>query len=124
MPDARLYHTRQTHFIRGTLNFNSPGSAVILSNAVPAGAVILRTIVCIPTAFNAGTTNTISVGFPGATTALVNATAAGSAAHTSTVAPVAQAVRAASSDLVATYAQTGTAATAGTAEILVEYVPA
>jgi hypothetical protein len=92
---------------------------------VPAGSNVLRFNTVISTAFNAGTTNTISIGTTSGGTDIINAAAAGSVtANTVTQAPSGKALLAADTTYFVTITLSGTAATAGVAEVIVEYVPA
>lgn len=122
---ARQYHTQQIHFFRTLINFSDPDVAARKLGTLPAGANVLRVNTVISTAFNAGTTNTISVGYSSGGSDLVSAGAAGSAtANTVTQAPSGKALLAADTDLWAGVTLSGTAATAGVAEVIVEYAPA
>jgi hypothetical protein len=122
---ARQYHTQQVHFIRKRVNFNDAGIAAgVLFGTLPAGAMITDIGVRVSTAFNAATTNVLTVG-----------TAAGGAQVLTSAEAVAGTLGfkrgttgnalsfAADQDLFATYTQTGTAATAGVADIVISYVP-
>ena len=110
---------------RKTINFNDPGIADgVAGVVVPAGAFLTRVLIEIVTAFNAVTTNVITMG----TTATgTNIVAAGDVDET--VAAVYEVTRgygrsltaAADTTIYYRYTQTGTAATAGVAEIVVEY---
>lgn len=113
------------HQISRTINYNDTGvSSGLAVGVLPSGARLLRIQTVIETAFNAGTTNTISVGTTAGGTDLVNATAAGSAALTTTACPAAKVVQAADQTIYASYAQSGTAASAGVATIICEYLAA
>lgn len=123
---AREFPTQQTHYIRGTVNFDTTGiSTGVKLGTRPAGSEILRTTVKIKTAFNAGTTNVLTVG--------ENATnyndyvASGDVDEAVTQSNVVLrgadlAAITADKDVYAKYTQTGTAATTGQAIIIVEYV--
>lgn len=122
---ARQFHTQQTHFLRTLINYNDADALTRVIGTVPAGANILSTKTVISTAQNAGTTNTLSVGTTAGGTDLVNATAAGTAtAVVSTLAPSGKSLLAADTTYYATLTQSGTAATAGIVEVILEYVPA
>lgn len=120
---ARKLHTQQTHQISITIAYNTPGVAGgVQVGTLPAGAVIDKTTVAATTAFNAATTNTISVGTTPTGTNLINATSVTAVARVDTVAPVAQmGPLAADTPIYASYAQSGTAATTGVATIIVLY---
>src|SRR5258708_3570648 len=73
---ARKYAAQLVHYLRFKVNFNDLGIAT--GNAkqfLPAGAVIIGTDVNIVTAFNAGTTNVLSVGIEPSTFANIAANA-------------------------------------------------
>lgn len=93
---------------------------------VPKGAVVIGTTVGITTAFNAGTTNVLIVGTSGDDDALVAAAGVDETAVAVTrVAPatLAGAVAAsADTDIYVKFTQSGTAASAGAAWVVVEYV--
>jgi len=125
--NARAYHTAQSHFLRGTVAFNTPGIASgVLLGTIPAGSIILGTYVRVQTAFNAATTNVLTVGTLG-DSGLDNIVAGGDVTEGSigsvrVVGPLDPV--AADTDIMMSYTQSGTAATAGLAHIVLEYVPA
>jgi hypothetical protein len=123
---ARAFHTQQVHFIRTLINFSDVDVANrAMLPGLPAGANLIRALTCISTAFNAGTTNTMSIGTTSGGTDILNAAAAGAATGiVSTLAPVGKSLLAADTTYFVTIAMTGTAATAGVAEVILEYVPA
>lgn len=113
-------------FLRRTVNYNDTGiSSGVLMGTLPKGAHIIQTSVHIRTAFNAGTTNVLTVGTNSSSyndligTATVDETSLGYTVS----APVVDVVYP-TGDLgvYAKYAQTGTAATAGVADVVVTYV--
>lgn len=113
--------------LKKTVNYNDANIAVgsAFENYLPQNAFIERVLVEIVTAFNAGTTNVLTVGTVGAAfnnivaAADVNEAAVG--VYDATRA-LGRALTAAGNVLpVALYAQTGTAATAGQAVILIVF---
>lgn len=110
---------QQIHYFRKRVNYNDAGiGAGVIFATMPIGALIVLQVVDCSTAFNAGTTNALNVG----TTALGTDifTDAATAGRRS---PALAAVRfAAVTDLYVSYAQTGGAATAGVADIVIGYV--
>lgn len=122
---ARQFHTQQSTYLQTLINYNdADASTGRLLGTVPANAVIVRIYTVISTAFNAGTTNTLSVGKTLTGTDYVSAGAAGSATGpTAATVSAANAVPAADQVIYASYAQSGTAATAGVARVVVEYIP-
>ena len=120
-PPARVLPYQAVHYIENTLTFDS---GVVTIGTLPAGAVILRAVsgAQVNVAFNAGTTNVIDIG----TTANDDLFATDLAGGTIAFVPFDEAVTqllAADTTFTATYAQTGTAATAGSARIVISYIP-
>jgi hypothetical protein len=117
---ARLLHTQQAHYFRKRVNFNDVGIAAgVFFGTLPAGAMLVQLNVRVNTAFNAGTTNALNVGTTaGGTQIFTDAATAG--ARTPAVPNLSFAV---DTDLFVQYAQTGGAATAGQADIFIEYAP-
>lgn len=116
--------------IRRTVYFADATNATVNPNGVPigtleAGSIPLHVDVYVPTAFNAGTTNTLDVGVPGtiagyaaAAGTLVGATGfKGNLTGTLTGAPLA-----ADTTIYAKFGQTGTAATVGVAIVIIRFV--
>jgi hypothetical protein len=121
---ARAYQTQQCHFYQTTLNYNDADALTRLLGILPAGATLLAVKNAVLTAFNAGTTNTMSIGTTAGGTDILNAAAAGVATGiVNTLPPVAKVVFATDQSIYVSYAQTGTAATAGQAKFVMEYAP-
>lgn len=125
---ARQLHTQQTHYLRARVRFNSAGIATgIVMGQLPIGALIRSVTIAIETAFNAATTNVLTVGLSSETTTFDDLVAAASvnegAVGITTVNNAAVQPLASVQNVVVQYTQTGTAATAGVATILVEYAP-
>lgn len=99
-------------------------SAVTIAT-IPANSQIVDINIDVTTAFNAGTTNTVTVGKSGSAAAFVTATSVGSAGRASVATTGVYSAWAdtGSSDVSATvtFAQTGTAATAGAARVTIVY---
>lgn len=122
-----------TNTLRRTVNFNDAGiSAGILigPDALPLGAFITGVFVEVVAAFNAGTTNTLTVGTN--STSFNNIVASGDLPGNGTASlgtQVTQVLRglgralasAADTQVSIKYAQTGTAATTGQAVVVIEY---
>ena len=102
----------------------SDATAVAIAT-IPAGAQIVDINIDVTTAFNAGTTNTVTVGKTGTAAAFVTATSVGSAGRASVATTGVYSAWAStgSSDVSATitYSQTGTAASAGAARVTIVY---
>ena len=92
---------------------------------IPANAQIVDICIDVTTAFNAGTTNTVTVGTSSSAAAYVASTSVGSAGRASVASTGVYSAWAntGSSDLSATitYSQTGTAASAGAARVTIVY---
>lgn len=123
MSSGRQHQLYVPHHIRYRFNYNDAGIAAgVKIGTLPADAIVIATHSVIETAFNAGTTNTVSVGKTALGTEFVNATAAGAATAVVSATPAAaNTVFAAEQDLYVSYAQTGTAATAGKGTVIVSY---
>jgi hypothetical protein len=125
---ARNSGTQQLHFMGKDVTIATVGigtSDTVKVGRIPAGSRIQSAQVHIVTAFNAGTTNVLTVG----TSSGSNADIVGAAelAEGSTGATVvltgAQLTFASDTDIYVKYTQTGTAATTGAATILISYFP-
>ena len=117
---ARELHTQQVHYLRKRVNFNDANIAGgVLMGTLPAGAILVNLNARVTTAFNAATTNALNVGTTaGGTQVFTDVATAG--ARSPTIPNLAFAT---DTDLYVAYAQTGTVATAGLADIVVSYVP-
>lgn len=117
---GRQYHHQLVHFIRKRVNFNDARIAAgVVFGTLPAGAMLVSQDVRVTTAFNAATTNALNVGTTaGGTQLFTDAATAGHRRPTIANLPFAT-----DTDLFVQYAQTGTAATAGLADIVIGYAP-
>jgi hypothetical protein len=127
---ARQSAEQQVHYLRFTVNWNDTGIATGNGKQyLPKGAVIIGTDVnIVTTAFNAATTNVLSIGTEASTYTNIVTTAqaiAGTTGLKQNLAPTGLALvpLAADSQVFALYTQTGTAATAGQAVVIVKYIP-
>jgi hypothetical protein len=126
---ARQLNQQQTHYLRFSVGYSDPGIAAGAGKQwLPKGALILRTSIHVGTAFNAGTTNVLTVGINNPS--YDNIVAAADVAETATgltqnVKPTGTALGPLASDaqVFALFAQTGTSASAGQATVVIEYVP-
>ncbi len=124
---ARQGYQQQVNYLRKTVNYNDTGisSGVGHPFYLPAGAQILFTTVNIVTAFNAGTTNVLTVG-QNATSYndIVNATDVNEGVTGSTMVLRGADLNITSDTQVfVKYTQTGGAATTGVANIVIAYAP-
>ena len=100
-------------------------SSAVTVGTLPANAQIVDVYVDVTTAFNAATTNTVTVGKSGSAAAFVASTSVGSAGRASVATTGAYSAWAdtGSSEVAVTvtYSQTGTAASAGAARVTIVY---
>lgn len=125
--DARDFGRQVMHYLRRDISFDTPNistDATIKVGTIPAGSVIHEAVVKVSTAFNAGTTNLINVGISSDADGIVDeldidATAAEwQSSHRGSDLNFTS-----DTSIYVTYVQTGTAATAGAASIIIAYVP-
>lgn len=123
----RQLHTQQVHYLRKKVNYNDSniGSGVLVGT-LPAGSIIdYASNLKVTTAFNAGTTNVLTVGTTAGGsdisangTSLAGATGTKRMSDADTLGPLAV-----DTDIFVTYTQTGGAATAGVAYIVLKFIP-
>ena len=124
MGQARVYHQQMVHFLRKTIAYTDNGSAIAVGT-IPAGSLILKAAsgVHVTTAFDAGTGNVLDVG----PTTNDDLWGTDLALGTATFVPLDEAVGGflvtSDTDIIATPALSGTAATAGSAEVVICYIP-
>lgn len=129
-PNPRQNALQMLHFYRKRVNWNDTniGTGAYMCT-IPAGAIITSTDVVVNAAFNAGTTNSLSVGGNSANyndVAAVSSTLAGSTGQKAGIRPNAATATGsltADLDVFVLYQQTGTAASAGSADIMITYIP-
>ena len=122
--------TQQLHYYRLTINFNDPGIAAGAAFGALGQSTYIHSIDChVTTVFNASTTNVVTLGTTKASANEVFGTgdlneASATVQHlTSALGLGLNATSAADVTLWAKYAQTGTAATAGSVTCVVAYAP-
>ena len=126
---ARKNALQLTHYLRIKVNYNDAGIATGVGKQwLPAGAIITGTDVYVATAFNAATTNVVTVGTNATSYNNIVASAdvdETTIALTKGIKPTGTALGplAADTQVFAMYTQTGTAATAGTAYVVISYIP-
>ena len=130
---ARQYVTHQPAFYRITVNFNDPRQPTAQKFGRLLQNTFINGISCHGiTAFNAGSTNPVTIGTSTTATELVAASGAnasistGSTGYANLTAAAGLGVAATSDadhDLYVKYAPTGTAATAGKLTCVIEFVP-
>jgi hypothetical protein len=122
---ARQYHTQQTHYLRKSISYTDIGSTLEVG-VVPAGAIVIGAGVVVSTAFNSGTTDTLDIGTSADTDGFASAISTHTAgrivaddlATSDDLGPYASATT-----IKCVLAATGTAASAGAAEVYVEFIP-
>lgn len=109
--------------VTNTIAYTDSGAVTI--GTIPANAQIVDINIDVTTAFNGGSSNTLTVGKSGSAAAFVAATSVGSAGRASVATTGVYSAWAdvgnAEVPVTATYAQTGTAASAGAARVTVVY---
>lgn len=101
-------------------------TSAVTIGTLPAGAQIVDINIDVTTAFNAGTTNTVTVGKTGSAAAYVTSTSVGSAGRASvaTTGVYSAWANVGTNDVdyaTVTFSQTGTAASAGAARVTIVY---
>jgi hypothetical protein len=125
---ARQYHTQQVHYLRKSIAYTDDGTEVTVG-WIPSGAMILAPAsgVQVSTAFNAGTSNVLDIGGdtgnddPDDYATDLALGAAGFVALDEAATGVF--VATADTKVTCTVALTGTAASAGAAEVVICYIP-
>lgn len=121
---ARQYHSQQIHYLRKSITFADNGTTVDVGT-IPAGSLVLKPIsgVAVNVAFNGGTTNTLDIGpsTDSGTNLWATVLALGSIAFV----PLDEAVTllVSSDTLVQAYVVSTASASAGSAEIIIAYIP-
>ena len=119
----RIYHLDVLHYLRGTVTYSDAGiSSGKKVGTLPNGALIHNTNVFVETAFNAATTNVLTLGTN--SSSYNDIVASGGVDETSATGqnvPGATAPLTADKDVFVRYTQTGTAATTGKAHFTIAY---
>jgi hypothetical protein len=127
---ARRDPRNVTNTLRLTINYNDVGvsTGIAFANYLPQGAFITGAFVEVVTAFNAGTTNVITVGTVAGSVADVVASGVVTGGTPGVYWPASgnttmgrKVAAAGDVQILAKYAQTGTAATTGQAVIVIEF---
>lgn len=121
-PPARVLPYQAVHYIEATITYAD--SSAVTIGTLPAGAHIIKPIsgLQVNTAFNAGTTNVIDIGTTGDDDYYATDLAGGTVAFVPFDEAVTQKLTV-NTTFTATYAQTGTAASAGSARVIICYIP-
>jgi hypothetical protein len=126
-PQVRNFGWQAIQYLRATINFNDPGIAGGVACAVlPQYAFVTSSQSFVETAFNAGTTNSVSLGTTAATgneiTGVIAGQTPGFAAQTAAAGLGCGVTTAGPVTVYAKYVQSGGAATAGKIHIVLAYV--
>lgn len=121
---ARELSFQAVHYMRKSISFNDDGTAVTVG-VLPAGALIHKDMsgVAVTQAFNAGTTNTLNVGTAADGDLFGTLLAVGATTFVPLNETVGGYLVTEDTTITATVVLTGTAATAGTAEVVIAYIP-
>ena len=125
--DARDFRRQMTHYLRKAIAFDTTNigtAATVKVGTLPAGAVIMRAVVKVNTAFDAGTTNYINVGTSADDDAIVDQDDIDlTAAEWQATYRGCDLTLTAATPVYVTYTQSGDAATAGAAIVIIEFIP-
>lgn len=125
---ARQYPWQLVHYLRRKVSFES-GSAAIPVGVIPAGALIVKPMsgVQVVTAFNSGTNKQCDVGFTDGSTTDADYFGTDLSLSAAGFVPLDETVGlyrvANDSTITVTLDLTGTAATAGEADVIICYIP-
>ena len=126
-PQVRNFGWQQIQYLRATINYNDPNiTAGVRFARLPANAFITQVLAYVVTAFNAGTTNPVSVGITQASAneivAAIPGQTAGFQPFTAAAGLGLAATAAGDTDVWCKYAPTGTAATAGQIVVVIAFI--
>lgn len=127
MGSPRQYHQQMVHYLRKTVTYTDNGTEITVG-WVPSGALLIKPMsgVHVSTAFNAGTSNVIDIGADDGNDD-PDEWGTDLALGTATFVPLDEAIGTylctADTEITATVALAGTAATAGSAEVIICYIP-
>lgn len=123
----RLPVTQQLPYFRKAISFdtlNIGTAGMVPIGTLPPGAIVTGALIRIGTAFNAATTNVVTVGTAADASAVLGATDLNELAVGTTIPLAASGYKVSVvTPLFVKYAQTGTAASAGAADIILFFVP-
>ena len=123
--NARDLQIQATHYLRKRIQYSAGATAVTTIGIIPAGAIVTRAYVCVVTAFNAGTANVMDIGTSLDDDGFATDLALGTIGVISAdeFATTNDFYAATDLTLTATLALSGTAATAGDAHVIIEFIP-
>jgi len=119
--------TQQVPYMRASVAYNTVNigtAGKVPLGTLPAGAIVIDMIVKITEAFNAATTNVLTVGTAADASAILGATDINELEVDTTETFAAKGYKVTvDTPLFIKYAQTGTAATAGAVTVILMYIP-
>jgi len=124
MPEAVKYHTHQTHYLRKTVGYLTRGTAVTVG-VLPAGAIVVGAGAIVTTAFNGSGTDFLDIGTaddPDGFATDLDVSTKGNKVWDE-LATSDDLYSTSEVTVTATYADSGTDATAGSAEVYVQFIP-
>ena len=123
----RQPHTHQVPYMRATVAYNTLNigtAGKVPLGTLPAGAIVTHAIVKVTAAFNAATTNVLTVGTAASADAVLAAADIDETVVQTTLTFAAAGYKVSvATPLFITYTQSGTAASAGAADIILFFVP-
>jgi len=122
---ARSSGDQTVNYLRAPIAFTLGYTGVQQVGTLPAGCVVLRAFIAVSTAFNNGSTNTMSIGTVAAATGYSTALALGTVGliSGSSLAAATTTTPTVDTPVIATMVSTGAAATTGAGFVVVEYLP-
>jgi hypothetical protein len=124
-PTGRQLSQQVIHFLRKTISYADGQSAIITVGRLPAGAVVLAPMsgVCVTTVFNDATNKLVKIGVTGDDDIFDASASVATAGFVPTHEANVFLIGSADIDVLCTHMRTGTAATAGAAEVVIAYIP-
>jgi hypothetical protein len=125
--DARKFPWQAVHYMRKGIAYDTTGigsTGTVKVGTLPSGAIVEKVQVKVTEVFDAGTTNPLDVGTSSDEDCLVDSTASDvdlTATGSTFVLRGSDETFSADTAIYVTYAQTGTAATQGAAEVIIFY---
>lgn len=123
----RQPHTHQVPYMRAAVAYNTANigtAGKVPLGTLPAGAIVTFGLIKVGTAFNAATTNVLKIGTADDDDAVLGAADVDETVAATTVTWAAAGYKVSvATPLFVTYTQTGTAASAGAADIVLFFVP-
>lgn len=124
---ARSSGDQTINYLRAPITFAMGNTGIVQVGTLPAGCVVLRAYIVVTTVFNSGTNKLAKVGIVGSDASILASISLATAGviTDSTLATAAAATTNPTADtqIICTSLMTGTAATAGTGVVVVEYAP-